>query len=259
MEQFRVSDARVYRGGRVAERENYIITKKISRAPHFPASGNFVIAILGMADTELQWRSNDIKLLINAVRANKAQAVTLVLYNDEIKTSRVFTHPSPTFGDITIIALNAPSFAESFHRHRFESGPYLKDAMEASYMLSPENGRQVDYALSDYGQPVWGFDQTVLTTVAPYMKHNGRLFLHRPPVDPFSYDDGASFTIRKTKESNPLPHGIRDQAVINRPPEIINRNKVAKVVEMHTAKNLSAMTKRTPPATKPRSGGSARM
>jgi hypothetical protein len=56
--------------------QNYIITKthqnkrELNDAKKFPASTNYVIAILGMTDTELSSRSNDVKTLIKNALCN---------------------------------------------------------------------------------------------------------------------------------------------------------------------------------------------
>jgi hypothetical protein len=209
---------------------DYLITKleagplEIRRDPsEFPSSENFVIAILGLTDEELERRNEDIRLLINKVRGDSTKAVTLVLYDAQIKESRVFTHTVPDIGDVTVVALLPLKFVRD---------PGLNDAMEASYLLSRENGKQVDYALSDYSSPAWRFTHLMHSQLIPYIKRGGKMFLHSPSYDDpmrlqsggqypvgdptrLSYvyakeDRPATLSVEKTVDQSPLPHYARD-------------------------------------------------
>jgi hypothetical protein len=209
--------------------KDYIITK-LRTGPYeteakFPKSEtNFVIAILGLPDTELDARHKDIKALIETVRIGAPKPVTLVLYDEKIKLSRRFNYNVDGFGDITIVAVQPTEHAQM---------PGLDDAMEASYKLSHENGKQVDYALSDLSSPAWRFNVRLHIDFIPYIKLGGKVFLHSPQVDDslhwmlqgdqydvgdptrFSYSYGekpkrpATLSVEETHTSSPLPHFAR--------------------------------------------------
>jgi hypothetical protein len=216
---------------------DYIITKlrpgiaETKRPGTFPASENFVIAILGLTDKEVTTTvpserpvAADLKDLIRSVRHDESQAVTLVLYDEKIKLSRRFNYNVDGFGDITIVAVQPTEHAQM---------PGLNDAMEASYKLSHENGKQVDYALSDLSSPAWRFNVRMHIDFIPYIKLGGKVFLHSPQVDDslhwmlqgdqydvgdptrFSYSYGenpkrpATLSVEETHTSSPLPHFAR--------------------------------------------------
>jgi hypothetical protein len=210
---------------------NYIVKKlhegKLSQkdpadySKKYPRSSNFVIAILGLRDEELAGRNEDLKVLIDTVRKDPSLAVTLVLYDVHMKKSRVFPHNVPGIGIVKIVALK-PLLRV------YEPG--LNEAMEASYLLSPEDGKQVDFALSDWSSPAWSFTHMFQKLVIPYMKVGSHLFLHNPPpessgitggqyyfVPPTQRADGPANTnpvtieVIETKTTSPFPHRHRAQ------------------------------------------------
>lgn len=213
--------------------KDYIITKLHTgpreREATFPqCETDFVIAILGLPDSELDARHDDIKALIETVRIGSSKPVTLVLYDEQIKLSQRFIYNVGGLGDITIVAVRPTEHAQM---------PGLNDAMEASYALAQENGKQVDYALSDLSSPAWRFNMMMHFDFIPYIKLGGKVFLHSPQVDDSSqwmlqgdqYDVGdptrfssiygkktkqktkhpATLSVTETHTSSPLPHFAR--------------------------------------------------
>ena len=101
--------------------------------------------------------------------------------------------------------------------------------MEASYKRSPMDGKQVDYVLSDYSSPAWNVNITLLSSFVPYIKTNGRAFIHSPSGGSTTLHSGGTYfqnpvkmwydhlgkkkglthdimTIEKTDLRSPLPH-----------------------------------------------------
>jgi hypothetical protein len=177
-----------------------------------------VIAILGLKDEELQFRNEDLKALIDTVRRDPSLAVTLVLYDFRMKENRVFPHNVPGIGIVKIVALKPIDRVPE---------PGLNEAMEASYLMSPEDGKQVDFALSDWSSPAWSFTHMFQKLVIPYMKVGGHLFLHNPPPESSGITGGQYYFVPptelaahpantnpvtievETNASSPLPHRLR--------------------------------------------------
>lgn len=146
-------------------------------------------------------RKGDVLDLIRAVKNEDDDRPVTVVVCDNLTTDTV-----KDVKDFKVISINATKI-----KMRDPTKPTLGEIMETSYERSPTDGKQVDYALSDFSSPAWNVNMMVLTMFVPYIKTKGKAFIHSPPMLGGSttlYSGGTYFQNPvKTWHGNPrMPH-----------------------------------------------------
>lgn len=151
---------------------------------------DFVIAILGLTDREVDARKKDLATLIRNVNKEfLTRPVTFVLYDRQITSNKVITTAiDTTLPTVTIVAVRPPLPEET---------PFLSNAMNEAHRLTQSTthplGKRADFALSDYSSPAWCVDQTVLSGVAPFLRVNGKLLVINEKVPQWMPRSGETY------------------------------------------------------------------
>lgn len=149
------------------------------------ATENFVIALLGMTDLEVESRKGDLATLIQNVNKDfSTRHVTFVLFdnqiieNKRIESVSVDEHLPP----VTIIAIKPVERIEK---------PYLADVMNAAHNFDKSLGKRVDVALSDLSSAAWRAEILLLRCVAPYLRIGGKLIIFNQTLSNVVYSGGT--------------------------------------------------------------------
>lgn len=151
---------------------------------------DFVIAILGLTDGEVENRKKDLATLIrNVNKESPTRPVTFVLYDTLITTNKVTT----TMIDETLPAVTIVAVRPTFHKET----PMLSSAMNAAHELTQSRahplGKRADFALSDYSSPAWCVNHNFLSVLAPFLRVNGKLLVLNQELPQGMFRSGGTY------------------------------------------------------------------